>query len=169
MTRFKSDAGGQRRPNSVRNYCAVSVDQTQGQIRNPDTRKPSRLKFSDFDWQTPHSKSGQNPDSADVWFKKTQFWGDLSLELILTQFIIGPSPDSELTRQQNPGLQKLPIHLKIGHSFCLARNPDCPGDLFETNLCPSFAHFEIIYQIKFVKWSIVFVQSSMRFLSHMIF
>ena len=26
--------------------------------------KTSRLKISEFDWQTPHSKSGQNPDSA---------------------------------------------------------------------------------------------------------
>ena len=64
MTRFKSDVGGQRCPDSVRNYCAVSVGQNQVQIRNPDTLRPSRLKISDFDWQTRHSKSGQNPDSA---------------------------------------------------------------------------------------------------------
>ena len=42
------DVGGQHCPNSVRIYCAVSVGQVQ--IRNSDTRKPSRLKISDFDW-----------------------------------------------------------------------------------------------------------------------
>ena len=49
---------------TVRIYCAVSVGQNQVQIRNPDTRKPSRLKISNFDGQTPYSKPGQNPDSA---------------------------------------------------------------------------------------------------------
>ena len=41
--------GGQHCPVSVRNYCAVSEGQNQVQIRNPDTRKPSRLKISDID------------------------------------------------------------------------------------------------------------------------
>ena len=59
-----SDVGGQRCPDSVRIYCAVSVSQN--------------LKFSvgtvfecqdfefelDFDRQIPDSNSGQNPDSA---------------------------------------------------------------------------------------------------------
>ena len=45
----RPDVGGQRCPDSVRIYCAVSVSQNQVQIRNPDTRKPSRLKISDFD------------------------------------------------------------------------------------------------------------------------
>ena len=45
MTRFKSDVGGQRCPDSVRNDFSVSVGQTQVQIRNPDTRKPFRLNF----------------------------------------------------------------------------------------------------------------------------
>ena len=58
------DVGGQRCPESVRNYCAVSVGQNPVQIQNPDTRKPSRLKISDIDGQTPHNKSWQNPDSA---------------------------------------------------------------------------------------------------------
>jgi len=40
-----ADVGGQRCPDSVRNYCAVSVGQNQVQIQNPDTRKPSRLKI----------------------------------------------------------------------------------------------------------------------------
>ena len=43
------DVGGQRCPDSVRNYCAVSVGQNQVQIQNPDTRKPYRLKISDLD------------------------------------------------------------------------------------------------------------------------
>ena len=60
----RTDVGGQCYPDSVRIYCAVSVGENQGQIRNPGTRKPSRLKVSDFDGQTPYSKSGQNPDSA---------------------------------------------------------------------------------------------------------
>ena len=59
-----ANVGGQHCPDPVRNYCVVSVGQNQVQIRNPDTRKPSRLKISDFDRQTPHSKSGQNLDSA---------------------------------------------------------------------------------------------------------
>jgi len=59
-----SNVGGQCCPDSVRNYCPVSVGQNQVQIRNPDTQKPSRLKISNFDWLTPHAKSGQNPDSA---------------------------------------------------------------------------------------------------------
>ena len=58
------DVGGQRCLDSIRNYCSVSDGQNQVQIRNPDSRKPSRLKISDIDWQTPHSKYGQNPDSA---------------------------------------------------------------------------------------------------------
>ena len=64
LNALRSDVGEQRCPDSVRNYCAVSVGQNQVQIRNPDTRKPSRLKILDFDWQTRHSKSGQNLDSA---------------------------------------------------------------------------------------------------------
>ena len=59
---FGADVGGQRCPDSVRQYCAVSDGQNQVQIRNPDTRKPSRLKISDIAWQTPHYE--QNPDSA---------------------------------------------------------------------------------------------------------
>ena len=46
---LKADVRGQRCPDSVRNYCVVSVDQNQVQIRNLGTRKPSRLKISDFD------------------------------------------------------------------------------------------------------------------------
>ena len=58
------DVGGQHCPDSVRIYCAVPVGQNLVQIRNPDTRKPSRPKISDFDGQTPYSKPGQNPDRA---------------------------------------------------------------------------------------------------------
>ena len=64
LAAYAPDVGGQHCPDSVRIYCAVSVGQNQVQIRNPDTRKPSRLKISDFDGQTPYSKPGQNPDSA---------------------------------------------------------------------------------------------------------
>ena len=60
VTVFEADVGGHRCPDSVQIYCAVSVGQNQVQIRNPDTRKPSRLKISDFDWKTPHSNSRQN-------------------------------------------------------------------------------------------------------------
>ena len=48
----RTDVGGQRYPDSVRIYyavSAVSVGQNQVQIRNSDTQKPSRLKISDFD------------------------------------------------------------------------------------------------------------------------
>ena len=69
-----ADVGGQHCPDSVRVYCAVSVGQNQVQIRNPDTRKPSRLKISDFDGQTPYSKPGQNPDSA---FRRRLGWRPL--------------------------------------------------------------------------------------------
>ena len=48
-TLFQPDVGGQRCPDSVRIYCAVSVGQNQVQIQNPDTRKPYRLKISDLD------------------------------------------------------------------------------------------------------------------------
>ena len=61
---FQPDVGGQHCPDSVWIYCGVSVGQNQVQIRNLDTRKPSRLKISDLDGQTPYSKPGQNPDSA---------------------------------------------------------------------------------------------------------
>ena len=57
-----ADVGGQHCPDSVLIYCEVSVGQNQVQTRNSDTQKPSRLKISDFDWQAPHSKSGQDPD-----------------------------------------------------------------------------------------------------------
>ena len=69
-----ADVGGQHCPDSVWIYCAVSVGQNQVQIRNPDTRKPSRLKISDFDGQTPYSKPGQNPDSA---FRRRLGWRPL--------------------------------------------------------------------------------------------
>ena len=64
LVHLLADVGGQRYSDSVRNYCAVSFGQNQIQIRNPGTRKPFRLKISDFYWQTHHSKSGQNLDSA---------------------------------------------------------------------------------------------------------
>ena len=41
----ETDVGGQRCPDSVQNYCVLSVGQNQVQVRNPDTRKPSWLKF----------------------------------------------------------------------------------------------------------------------------
>ena len=64
ISTLSSDVGGQRCPDSVQNYCVLSVGQNQVQVRNPDTRIPSWLKISNFDCQTSHSKSGQNPDSA---------------------------------------------------------------------------------------------------------
>ena len=64
MSHGLADVGGLDCWDSVRIHCAVSVGQSQVQIRNQDTRKPSRLKNSDFDGQTPYSEPGQNPDSA---------------------------------------------------------------------------------------------------------
>ena len=60
-TNVRPDVGGQHCPDL---HCAVSVGQNQVQIRYPDTRKPSRLKISDFDRQAPYSRPGQNPDSV---------------------------------------------------------------------------------------------------------
>ena len=45
---YGPDVGGQRCPDSVRNYSALYLGQNKVQIRNLDT-KPSRLKISDFD------------------------------------------------------------------------------------------------------------------------
>ena len=80
MSNLSPDVGGQRCPDSVPpNYCAMSVGQNQVQIRNPDTRKPSRLKNSDL---TDRHRT-VNPDkirtalSADVCPRnpdKKRFW-----------------------------------------------------------------------------------------------
>ena len=55
--RFQSAVGGQRCPESVRNYCVVSVGQNQVQIRNPNTRKPSRLQILTDRYHTVNSDS----------------------------------------------------------------------------------------------------------------
>ena len=63
-TVYTPDVGGQRCPDSVRVHCTVSVRQnlkfSVGRVFEcPD------IEFElDFDRQKPHSKSGQNPDSA---------------------------------------------------------------------------------------------------------
>ena len=59
---FSADVGGQRCPDSVRIYCAVSVIH---EIWNFQSRGFPNFEFEpDFDRQTPHSKSERNPDSA---------------------------------------------------------------------------------------------------------
>ena len=64
MTRLCSDVGGQRCPNSVRNNCAVSVSQNLKFSVGRVFECPDFEFELDFDRQTPHSKSRQNPDSA---------------------------------------------------------------------------------------------------------
>ena len=64
LPHMQADVGGQRCPDSPRVYCTVSVRLnlifSVGKVFEcPD------FEFElDFDWQTPHSKSRQNPDSA---------------------------------------------------------------------------------------------------------
>ena len=59
-----ADVGGKRCPDSVRVYCTVSVRQNL-KFSVGRVFECSDFEFElDFDRQTPHSKSRQNPDSA---------------------------------------------------------------------------------------------------------
>ena len=59
-----SDVGRQRCPDSVRVYCTVSVRQNLKLSVGRVFECPNSEFELDFDLQTPHSKSGQNSDSA---------------------------------------------------------------------------------------------------------
>ena len=58
------DAGGQRCPDSVQIYCAVSVSQNLKFSVGRVFECPDFEFELDFDRQTPHSNAEQNPDSA---------------------------------------------------------------------------------------------------------
>ena len=62
--RVASDVGGQRCPDSVRIYCAVSVSQNLKFSVGRVFECPDFLFELDFDRQISHSNSGQNLDSA---------------------------------------------------------------------------------------------------------
>ena len=59
-----ADVGGQRCPDSVRVHCTVSVRQNLNLSVVMVFECPDSEFELDFDRQTLHSKSGQNPDSA---------------------------------------------------------------------------------------------------------
>ena len=60
----KADVGGQRCPDSVRIYCAMSGSQNLKFFVKRVFECPDFELELDFDRQTKHSNSGQNPDSA---------------------------------------------------------------------------------------------------------
>ena len=60
----ETDVGGQRCPDSVRVYYTVSVRQNLKFSVGRVFECPDFEFELDFDRQTPHSKSRQNPDSA---------------------------------------------------------------------------------------------------------
>ena len=83
---------------------SVKIGQKQVQIRNLDIRKPSRLKFLDFDRQNPDSESGQNPDSAvrRRLPRRLPFYGHFCPNLVTigqTSFIYSLSALSENVNQ----------------------------------------------------------------------
>ena len=63
-TVYTPDVDGQRCPDSVRIYCAVSVSKNLKFSVGRGFECPDFEFELDFDRQKPHSNSGQNPDSA---------------------------------------------------------------------------------------------------------
>ena len=61
---WSPDVGGQRCPDSVRVHCTVSVRQNLNFSVVMVFECPDFAFGLDFDRQTLHSESGQNPDSA---------------------------------------------------------------------------------------------------------